>query len=171
MGHNEEPSPNVASTDFERAEQARFDRKAHCAKVSKDGLGSQGHMSFDVFEEAPLRIELVDDSADVRPEVAGIVFAAAPAGEAEGLAGISSSEDMNLSTPWASVEAGNIIPKRSVTHGLVSHPRHEGGCSEGFPLDVTNSSISGFCDMETELQSANAGAKGNSVEGIICLGM
>lgn len=78
---------------------------------------------------------------------------------------------MNLATPRAAVEGGNVIPNRRVTHGLVSHPRHEGRCNEGLPLDVTNSSVSGFCNVEAKLQSSNASAEGNSVEGIICRGM
>ncbi len=74
---------------------------------------------------------------------------------------------MNLATPRAAVEGGNIIPDRRLIQGFVFHPRHEGGCREGFPLDVTNSAIFGFCDVQAELQSADAGAKGNSVESII----
>ncbi len=161
VGHNEEPAPNLASTGFDRAEQARFDCKAQVSKVFEDSIGSQGHVAFDVFEEAPFRPDFGDDPADMRPEVAGVVFALAVSGKREGLAGISGSEEMNLAAPRAAVEGGNIIPERRRIQGLVFHPRHEGGCSEGFPLDVTNSAISGFCDMETELQSANAGAEGN----------
>ncbi len=156
----------MASAGFERAEQARFDRKAHSLKVSEDCIGSQGHMALDVLEEAPFGVEFSDDAADVRPEVAGIVFAAPAPSEAEGLAWISASEDMNLSTPRAAVEGGNVIPDRRLIQGLVFHPCHEGGRREGFPLDVTNRAVSGFCDMQAELQSADAGAKGNSVEGI-----
>ncbi len=88
MGHNEEPTPNMASAGFERAEQARFDCKAHLLKVPEHGIGSQGHMPFDVFKEASFGIEFPNDEADVGPEVAGILFASSTAGEAEGLAWI-----------------------------------------------------------------------------------
>lgn len=127
-------------------------------------------MAFDVFEETPFGIDFSDDSPDVRPEVAGIVFALAPAGEAEGLAGISGSEDMNLSTPWRAVEGGNVIPDRSLIQGLVFHPCHESGRREGFPLDVTNSSIALFCDVEAEFEAPDAGAKRDAAE-IISGGM
>ncbi len=158
MGHNEEAPPYVARTAFERREQSRFDCKAQRLKVPEYRVGSQGHMAFDVFEEAPFGIELADDSPDVGPKVAGIVLAPAPAGKAEGLAGISGSEDMNLSTPRRAVEGGNVIPDRSLIQGLVFHPCHESGRREGFPLDVTNSSIALFCDVEAELEAADAGA-------------
>lgn len=74
MGHNEEPPTLVGCANFCRAEQARFDCKAQFAKLPEDGIGSQGHMAFDVFEEAPFGIEFPDDPADVRPQVPRIVF-------------------------------------------------------------------------------------------------
>ncbi len=170
MGHNEEPASYVARTAFERREQSRFDCKAQRLKVPENRVGSQGHMALDVFEEAPLGIEFTDNPADVGPEVTGIVLTLAPSGEAEGLAGISGSEDMNLSTPRRAVEGGNVIPDRSFIQGLVFHPCHESGRREGFPLDVTNSSIVWFCDMEAEFEAADTGAKRDAAE-IISGGM
>lgn len=164
MGHNEEPTPYVASAGFERAEQACFDRKAQLLKLPEDGVGAQGHMPFDVFEEAPFRIELADDAADVRPEVPRIVFSKPPSCEAEGLAGIAASKDMNLSTPRAAVEGGDIAPDRSLIQGRVCHPRHENGRREGFPLDVTNSSISGFGNVQSKFETSDAGAEGDTIE-------
>lgn len=141
MGHNEEPASYVARTTFERREQSRFDCKAQRLKVPENRIGSQGHMAFDVFEEAPFGIELLGNPPDVGPEMAGIILALAPPGEAERLARISGSEDMNLSAPRRAVEGGNVIPDRSLIQGLVFHPCHESGRREGFPLDVTNSSV------------------------------
>ncbi|GGB54971.1 hypothetical protein GCM10011316_28820 [Roseibium aquae] len=71
---------------------------------------------------------------------------------------------MNLATPRAAVEGPDIVPHRRVIQGLVFHPGHEGRRRTAFPLDITHSSIPGFRDMETELQSANAGAQGKAVE-------
>jgi hypothetical protein len=133
-------------------------------KVPDDCVGSQGHVAFDILEEAPFRIELADDALEMRPEVAWIVFPAPLSCKAEGLAGITASEDMNPSTPRAAVEGGNVVPDRSLIQGRVCHPRHENRRREGFPLDVTNSSISGFGDMQSEFKPADAGAEGNSIE-------
>lgn len=164
MGHNEEPTPCVASAGFERAEQARFDRKAQSPKVPEDGVGSQRHMAFDVLEEAPFRVDVGNDAPDARPKVAGVIFPEPPSGEAEGLAGVTPSEDMNAATPRAAVEGGNVVPDRSLIQGRVCHPRHENGRREGFPLDVTNSAISGFGDVQSEFEPADAGTEGNSGE-------
>lgn len=171
MGHNEEPAPYVASTGFERAEQARFDCKAQLTKFPEDGVGSQRHMSFDVFEEAPFGVEFSDNATDMGPEMARIFLASTPAGKAEWLAGISASEDMNLAAPRAAVEGGNVTPERRFIQGLVFHPCHESGRREGFPFDVTNSAISGFCDVQAEFETSDASAEGDAVEGIISGGM
>lgn len=164
MGHNEEPAPCLASAGFERAEQARFDRKAQLTKVPEDCIGSQGHVSLDIFEETPFGVEVPDDAPEVRPEVAGIVVAETLSGKAEGLAGITASEDMNPSTPRQAVEGGNVVPDRSLIQRRVCHPRHESGRGEDLPLDVTNSSISGLCDVQAEFKASNAGAEGNSIK-------
>ena len=166
MGHNEEPPTLVGCADLCRTEQARFDCKAQFAKVSEDCVGSQGQVSFDVFKETPFGIEFGNDPPDMGPEVPGIVFPEASAGEGKRLAGISASEDMNLATPRAAVEGGNVVPDRCFIQGRVCHPGHDSGRNEGFPLDVTNSAISGLCDMQSEFETADAGAEGDPDEGI-----
>ncbi|WP_245429543.1 hypothetical protein [Mesorhizobium sp. DCY119] len=124
-------------------------------------------MALDVFEKTPDWPHLLDDAADRRPEMPGVVGTLSPASEGEGLAWISASDEMNLAAPRSAVEAGNIVPDRRVIQRLVLHPGHEGRRRVGFPLDETDSSISGFCDMEAKLQSANAGAERDSCELII----
>lgn len=171
MGHNEEPPTLVGCPNFCRAEQARFDAKAQLAKVLEDGGGSQGQVPFDVFEEAPFGIEIGDDPADMGPQVPGIVFPEALAGKGKRLAGISASEDMNLATPRAAVEGGNIVPDRRFIQSLVLHPCHDSGRNEGFPLDVTNSSVSGLGDMQAEFEASDASAEGDPGEGIRFRGM
>lgn len=171
MGQNEEPPSVVGRADFERRKQACFDAKAHAAKVFEDLGGSHTEMAFDVLEEAPFRIDLADDPGDVGPEMARVVLAALQACEGERLAGISASDERNLATPRAAVEGFDIVPDRRVIQGLVRHPRHEGGRGEGFPLDETNSAVSGFCDVEAKLQSANASAEGKSGESGFMSGM
>tara|TARA_R110002012_G_scaffold16958_6_gene64464 strand:+ start:3508 stop:3774 length:267 start_codon:yes stop_codon:yes gene_type:complete len=75
-------------------------------------------------------------------------------GVAERLAGIAGSDEMNLSAPRSAVEGSQIVPYRRRSQGLVFHPRHERGRGVGFPLDVTNSSILGDGDFDTELEPA-----------------
>lgn len=162
MGHNEEPPTLVGCANFCRRKQARFDAVAHFGKVCEDAGGSQGQVPLDVFEEAPFGLHLPNDPADVRPEVAGIVLTAPLTSEAERLAGIAGSEEMNAAAPRAAVEGGNVRPDRSLIQGLVCHPRHESGRREGFPLDVTNRAISGLGDVQAEFEPSDAGAERDS---------
>ena len=119
-------------------------------------------MSLDVFEEHPSWSDLPDDAADVRPQVPGIVAAEPLSGMAERLAGIAGSDEMNAAAPWAPVEAGKVTPDRSLCQGRVFHPGHESGRGMGFPLDVTDSSISGLGDMEPEVEAGVAGTQGDT---------
>ena len=76
------------------------------------------------------------------------------------LAGVPASEDIHCSTPRAAIEGSNIVPQRCFIQGLVFHPRHEGGRSICFPLDVTNSAIPGTGDGEPEVDPSGSGAEG-----------
>lgn len=60
-------------------------------------------------------------------------------------------------TPASAVEGGNVVPDRSVTHGRVSHPRHERGRRTCFPLNPTHSAVSGFGKVESEFEAASPG--------------
>lgn len=164
MGQYEEAASEVCRTRFERREQASFDREPHLLKVCNDGVSTEVDVSFDVLEETPFRVAFHDDPSNLRPEVARIILALPVPREGKWLTRITASDEMNLAAPWPAVEGGNIVPDRRVIQGFVRHPCHEGGCRIGFPLDVTNSAISGFCDMDAELQSANAGAEGNATQ-------
>lgn len=119
-------------------------------------------MAFDVLEEDPSRGDLADDAGDVGPEVAGVGLAAALSGGAEGLTGITGRDDMNSAAPRSAVEGSQIVPYSSRSQGLICHPRHERGRRVAFPFDVTHSPISGLGDMEPEVESAVAGAEGQS---------
>lgn len=116
-------------------------------------------MAFDILEETPFGIDFTDDPDDLGPQVPRIVLSPPVAGEGERLAGISSSEDMNLSTPSCAVEGCNITPDRRLIQGLVFHPCHERCRRESFPLNETYSSISGLGDMKANFETADPGAE------------
>lgn len=130
-------------------------------------------MAFDVFKEAPFWADIGNDGLDIRPEVSWVFVAFADACEAERLAGIAASDEMNAATPRAAIEGFNIIPDRRVIQGRVFHPCHESGCCRGFPLDETHSAISRFCNVQAELKPAKSGAEGNCIEALVsaALGM
>ena len=169
VGQNEQPLPYVRRARFSRREQARLDVVTQALKVSDDLPTSQGQMAFDVFEEDPSGADFAHDPLDLGPQVAGIVFAAASPGLAEGLAGITGRDEMNAAAPRSAVEGSQIVPDRRRSQGLVFHPGHESGRSVGFPLDVTHSAIAGLGDMQPEVETAVAGAERKSSQ--ICEGV
>ena len=112
MGQDEDAQPLVRRADFCRREQTRRRRVAHAPKVSQDGFKAEGDVTGDVFEENPFRQAIPDDTADVWPKVARVVFTSAFASGAEGLAGISGEDDVEGAAEGAGIETAQIVPDR-----------------------------------------------------------
>lgn len=121
-------------------------------------------MAGDVFEEAPFGSDLAGDPGDFGPEMAGIAVAEAVSGKAEGLAGITGSDDMNAAAPRSAVEGSQIVPYRSRSQGRVCHPRHESGRGVTVSLDMANSTISGLCEVKAEIEASDTGAKADAAK-------
>jgi hypothetical protein len=113
-------------------------------------------MSADIFEEAKRRFDFTDDPGDVGPEMSWVFIAEFSSGDAKRLAWITAMNDIHEAAPRFAVETGKVVPDRRLIQGLVFHPRHESGCGVGVPLDITNSSISGHGDVESEIEASGA---------------
>lgn len=159
VGQDEDAAAPMACARFSRCKQARFCFKAHARKLVRDFGKSQIEMTFDIFAKDPLRSDLVDDASDLRPEVTRILRSSSFSGSAEWLAWITGRDDMNAVAPRFAVEGSQIVPNRGLAQGRVFHPRHEGGRCMGFPLDISHSPVSGFCDVQAEIKSAISGAE------------
>lgn len=94
----------------------------------------------------------------------GILRALALARDGKRLARISAKDNIHRATPRAAVEGGNVVPQRCFIQGRVFHPRHKGGRSIGFPLDVTDSAIPGAGNGEPEVDPAGTGAERQAEE-------
>jgi hypothetical protein len=110
VGQDEDPHALVRRADFCRAEQARRRRVAHVPKLSQHGLKTEGDVPGDVFEKDPFGAAFPDDTGNIGPEVAGITGPCALSGSAEGLAGISSEDDVKGAVKDPSIETAQIIP-------------------------------------------------------------
>lgn len=176
MGEDEEPFPAMGRADFRRRKQSCRKAVAHVDQISGDLGKSEAEMMGDVFEEDERRPALTDDARNVGPEMPRIGRPLPPARDGEGLARIARKDDVHCATPRAAVEGCDVVPDRRRIQGRVFHPRHEDGCSIGFPLDVTHSAISAGAShaipgiggraadgkMETEVESAGASAERES---------
>jgi len=148
----------VACAHFSRREQSRFCVIAQLLKARCDFGKSQIDVPFDILCEDGSWPHFTDDALDFRPKVSGIVFPASLPCHAEWLARITGSEDMNAVTPRVAVEGFKIVPDRRLLQRFVFHPGHESRRRMGFPLDETNSSISGLGDTDAEFESSISGA-------------
>ncbi len=166
-GEDEQPLAPMGRPDFRRREEACRKAVAHADQSAGDFGEAEAEMMGDILEEDEGRLDFIDDAGDMRPEVARVVRAPALARDRKRLARISRSDDVHRATPWAAIEAGNIVPDRRVIQGRVFHPRHESGCGEGFPFDMAHSTISGEGDGEPEVEPACAGAQGETEEACV----
>ena len=122
-------------------------------------------MPCDVFEKDPLWATLDDDAGDVGPEVTGVVSATTFASRAEGLAGVSSKDDVEGTAEGSGIETTQIVPDR----GWSEVPRALGGDEDGagpvFPLDKGAGVIAGLRKHEAQIKASAACAEGQSVPG------
>ena len=166
-GKDEEAFAAVRSADFRRSKETRRKSVAHADQVFGDFGKSESQMMRDVFQKDEGRLAIADDAGDVRPEMSGIVGAAALAGDGERLARIARKDDVHAAAPASAVKGGNIVPDRRLIQGRVFHPRHEHGCGVGFPLDVTHSPIVVDGKMQGEVEAACAGAERESEHSVV----
>ncbi len=159
VGENEEPLAPMGRADFRRREEACRKPVAHDDQSCSDLGKSEAQMMGDVLEEDEGRFAFADDPGDVRPEVPRVGRAATLTRDRKWLTRVSCAEDVHRAAPWAAVEGGNVVPDKRAIQGRVLHPRHEHGRGVGFPLDVTQSTISGTGEQDAEVEAAGAGAE------------
>lgn len=158
VGHEEQPLASVRRAHVLRSEQIPFRIDPAFGKVGKDVGEPKRKVPADVLAEEQWGVAVVEDPQDVRPNVPFVVRAAALSGDREGLARVSTSDEIHRSAPRASIEGGQVVPDRRVIQVRRFHPRHESGCREGFPFDVTHSaSVDG--ESESEVDTPDTGTE------------
>jgi hypothetical protein len=160
VGQEEEAFAEMGGAHAGRAEHSPLRIEPHVGQGPQNRVESSSNKRYDVFEKDPLGSYLAKDAVDVRPEPAVVVQPALLPGVGPRLAREAGSDEIHAAAPRAAVEGGEVRPDRSVLQGLVRHPRHEDGRSEGFPLDETHAAEAGDDEPEPELQPADPGAEG-----------
>lgn len=115
----------MSRANFRRAEKSDLTRVTKPGQVSENDIGAETEVAADVFKEDDPRPGLDDDPPDGWPEVTFVVDSAAPAGEREGLAGITRSDAIHRSAPSSASEGLGICPHRAVSHGALAHRLHQ----------------------------------------------
>jgi hypothetical protein len=158
VGQDKQSPPLVRRPNFCRRIQSRLNSVTKLSKFGSDVGESQSKVACDVLEEAPAWLYFLDNASKVGPQVPRIALSKAFPCNGERLARVAARDNIHESTPWSAVEGGNIVPDRRPIQGLVFHPCHERSRGVGFPLDVTNSSVSfPKGKMEPEFEPSNPG--------------
>jgi hypothetical protein len=165
VGQDEDAEPLVRRADFCRAEQARRRRVAHVPKLSQHGLKAEGDVPGDVFEEDPRGAAFSGDAGDIGPEVTGVVGPFALSSGAEGLAGISSEDDVEGAVKGPRIETAEIIPDRGRGEIPGALGGDEDAARPALPFDKGSGVIAGLGEHETQIKASTTCAEGQSMPG------
>jgi len=165
VGQDEDAEPLVRRADFCRRKQTRRRRVAQTPKLSQDGFKPEGDVTGHVFEEDPFWATFSDNPSDLRPEVPGVVGTLAFASRAEGLAGISSQDDVEGTVKGPSIKAAQIIPDRCRCEIASALGPDEHSSGPVLPFDKGAGMITGLGEHEAQIQASAACAEGQSVPG------
>ena len=126
-------------------------------KVFQNRRQTMPNESADVFDEECGSADFSDESPEVGPQVALVGHPKLPSGDAVGLAGDASSDEIHAVAVELAREGAEIVPHRSAIQVLVRHPGHENGRGEAVPLDVTDGSAPEG-QVQTDVEPSDAGA-------------
>jgi len=166
VGQDEEAFTFVRRANFRRREKSCLTLVAHCSQVSPNIVEGESKMAADVFEEDVCRPALRDNSCDLGPEPSGVALAEALPSGGHGGAGVSSSDEMNDSTPASAVEGSEVIPDRRFIQESVLHACRQDRGSIGVPFRITDSPV-GISEgqLDSELHASDPGAEGKASDG------
>jgi len=118
-----------------------------------------------VFKEAEGGANRLNCSLDIRPEMSSLIVSRTELFTrcAKRLTRPRGSDEIHLFAPRFAVKGLEIVPDRSVIHGLVFHPRHDNGLTEGFPLNVTYRDGSSKDSLDSKVEPSNACAEGKDM--------
>ena len=124
-------------------------------------------MPFDVLEEADTGAHCSNSICDVGPDMAFVFFSVPVSCVAEGLAWVTSSEDVHFSVKACPRESGNIRPDRCRIHETRFHFRNQ--VRDGIRFDFTQSDCSQSADDSLE-SKFNASVSGTKADVCNCFG-
>ena len=115
-------------------------------------------MSADVFEEAPARVDFVDESCDPRPEMSRVVDSLSFSGLGERLAWVSANDAIHEASPLLAMKGMKIRPNRRWIQGFLFHARSQDVCSERFVLNAADDASSRDRHSDADVKHPGAGA-------------
>lgn len=142
-----------------RAYKAPLRIEPEIGKVSENSVESQSKVACDILQEDEARSHLANDSQDLGPEVALVFLPEPTAGNREGLAWVTGSDDIHPATPRSAIEGSEIRVNRSGLNRPLFHASRQDFADRVLPLHETDRSSAGKRQSDSEVESADAGAQ------------
>lgn len=166
----------MGCAELSRREYSDLNSVTQSSKALVNVRESQAEVSFDVLEEAEKRSSCLDSSAYMREKVSGVVGPGPDPGVAEGLAGVSSSEEIHLATEASSDfwERLNVRPNRRRIEPSLLHACSQYRGRIKLDLHVTDraslAAKEAESESDSELEASVPRAEREDVEGAISFG-
>jgi len=156
VGQDKHPFPSVRSAAFFRAEYPPRTRITSCFQISEHLSQSVGNVPFDVLKETHSGHNAVDDSTYPWPEVSWVFFAKSLSCNAEWLAGVATSEDVNRASKWFQWQGFKVRPNRARSQGTLLHLCDQVRNCVGFDLHMSECSKLGSSKLNSSFDSRKA---------------
>jgi hypothetical protein len=117
-------------------------------------------MSPHILKEADGRADSPNKGRYNWPKMSWVAFGELFPSDRERLAGIAASDTMNLAAPRLAIKGSQVRPDRSIIQGSVPHTRRQNCGRIEFPLHETDDASVWNSELDSEFQSADAGADG-----------
>jgi hypothetical protein len=128
-------------------------------QLSNDFSEVEGDVSFDILEEAHSGAQNPNSICDERPEVPRVVGSEPLASGAEGLAWVTSSKDVHLSTKLCPWEGFKIRPDRSAVQESRFHFCDQVRAGETFDLTKSDRAQISDNSVQSKFNASVSGTK------------
>lgn len=122
-------------------------------------------MAADVLREEVRGFALAEDAGELGPEPAGVIDAESLPGRGFALAWVRTDNHIDMASERSSVESLEIRPYGGIVEMSGAHPLDEDGAGVGFSFDVADGFDSGDGEVDSHVETADAGTKTNRVDG------
>lgn len=166
VGQNEEPFALMGGSHVGCAKQAPLRIEPEPGQIPEnEGQSASGNKGRHVLQPHEPGSYFANAIADVGPDPPLVFDAFARAGGGPGLTREARRDAIHDATPASAIEGEQVRPDRRRIQPPFCHARDNCCGSIGFPLDVSDSTVSGDHELKAKLESPDTSAKGDTVDG------
>jgi hypothetical protein len=147
----------VRRANVRRSEAAPLRIEPEAGQFPENAVEAQGNVPSWVLQHDESRLHFANDARNVRPEVPLVGLSESLTGNGEWLAWVTHRHQIHDAAPASTVEAGNVIPHRSIVQGAFAHVLDEDRGGVEVILDPAHGSQPGPDSAQPEFEPGHTG--------------